>query len=120
MDRRNFLKGAFGGVTAAGLIVAATPAEVEAFASGLKPDQTLVVPESVPVPTVLPEIGEMLFNHKGEPVAILSRLHMDRDMISIGADRNGFEAFAPGAMRIKMEAIAHGPVWTKVVGHHTR
>jgi len=42
MNRRNFLSGVFGGVTAAGLIVAAKPAEIERYAAELVPETPLL------------------------------------------------------------------------------
>lgn len=71
MDRRGFLKGAFGGVTAAGLIIAANADDIAAFASPLGRDASLVLDAPAALPAT---VGEHLYNARGELVAIITAL----------------------------------------------
>lgn len=71
MDRRNFLQGVFGGVTAAGLIVSAKASEISAYAHGLAPNTPLLIDQP---PAITPQIGlaEHLYNSRGELVAMVT------------------------------------------------
>jgi hypothetical protein len=66
MERRSFLQGLFGGVTAGGLILKASPREIEAFAAPLAPEQPVIL-DAIPV-TPNFDRGIVLYNARGERV----------------------------------------------------
>lgn len=75
MDRRGFLKGVFGGVAAGGVIVAASPEQIEAFASPLAKEAPLALsPVVTQRQTSLPSSGQHLYNEHGELVAIVTEM----------------------------------------------
>ena len=74
MDRRGFLHGLFGGVTSAGLIVVASPNQVEAFASGLVKDAPVLLDAPPQKPVVA---GEHLYNARGECVAMVTGIRVN-------------------------------------------
>ncbi len=78
MERRGFISGLFGGVTAAGLIVKATQADLEAFASPLKANAPIVLDTPRSATTT---VGEHLYNSRGELVAVVTDV-----TVSIGLD----------------------------------
>jgi hypothetical protein len=109
MERRGFLKGMFGGVTAAGLVIAANPAEIEAFASPLVRDAPLVL-DAAPVVGV-PGVGEHLYNSRGELVAIINEIRVSTDTVDVSsAFGGGNKMFVPGRRHIdiQVECIATG------------
>jgi hypothetical protein len=80
MERRSFLRGVFGGVTASGLILSASPKEIEAFAAPLEPKQPLVVDPVQAFTRQTIEIGEHLYNERGECVAVTTGFRYFRDI----------------------------------------
>jgi hypothetical protein len=101
VERRNFLKGVFGGVTAAGLIVTAGPSEIAAFASPLVRDAPIVLDAS-PVSTVKPY--ENLYNSRGELVAIVRRVDISREMIDVTQYDMTSQMYIQGQRHITIEA----------------
>lgn len=103
MERRGFLKGLFGGITSAGLIVTATPAEIEAFAQPLKKDEPIDLRRQAPVGVVSP--GETLYNALGEQVAVITGIDISTphvDITSYLGDQREF--FIAGPRHIKIHA----------------
>src|ERR1700741_3127488 len=102
MDRRNFLKGVLSGVTATGVIVAASPQEIEAFASPLTRDEPVVID----VPTLnTPALGpgEHLYNAQGKLVGIVTELMLHRDKVKTTAFDNQ-RIHVPGPPRFQITA----------------
>lgn len=79
INRRGFLQGVFGGVTAAGVIVAASPEDVAAFASPVGSPVTLQQPTFSAYVTP----GQELYNADGQIVAIVQNVTMQRDKIEV-------------------------------------
>jgi hypothetical protein len=105
MNRRGFLQGVFGGVTAAGVIVAASPAEVEAFASPLARQTPLVVEH----PSVqFAHLGEFLYNARGECVAAITRLDIVRESFDATAFGDNNKVLVPGLQHIEICARGIG------------
>lgn len=109
MDRRGFLRGIFGGVAAGGLIVAATPQEIEAFSSPLAREQPLSVHPVEPVKPV--EVGGELYNAEGELVAYITQIEYGRLEIDVTSHHSEFNEFmVPGLRRARITAEAVGPI----------
>lgn len=106
MERRSFLKGVFGGVTAAGVVVAASQAEIAAFASPLVKDAPIVLD----VPSANPAIGagEHLYNASGDLVAVVRSVsfHVDKiDVTSFGDTNSVYVHKGPPRFDIHAEGI---------------
>jgi hypothetical protein len=114
-NRRNFLKGILGGVTATGLIIAAKPEEIAAFSRPLAKDAELVI--DIPAPSPATNIGERLYNERGELVAMVTDLSIHRDAHPY-ASEYGYTEYAPGPLRIEIRAIGVGTlVWEGKSNH---
>jgi len=100
MDRRGFLHGVFGGVTSAGLILAAKPAEIAAFASPLLRDQPLVAS--------VPTLGQALYNEQRELVAFVSHIHIRTDRIETTMFGNAHASYMPRPPSFRIEAVGAG------------
>jgi hypothetical protein len=116
IERRGFLKGLFGGVTSAGLIIAATPKEIEAFAAPLVKDAPVTLLQEPPRWRNGPSTtGEILYNDRGEAVAIITDIQATRDI-----DRYDFGSgwqvampgLMPGPLRIDVRAVGIGYIQT--------
>lgn len=107
MQRRGFLKGLFGGVTAAGLLVTASPQEIEAFASPLVKDSPILLDEQPRQPS---SIGQHLYNENGELVAFVTSIdvHVERIDVTTGSDSN--VVYAPGHRTVNISAVGVGPL----------
>jgi hypothetical protein len=107
MERRGFLKGLFGGVTSAGLLIAAKPADIEAFTAPLAKQEPLII-DSPPVdPRIGP--GEHLYNSRGECVAIVTELNVSRDL-ELWHSISGDAGFVRGISRFELRAVGIGTV----------
>lgn len=107
MDRRSFLKGAFGGVVAGGLILQATDAEVAAFANPLKRDEPLIVDTPAqPNTDGFPIVGKHLYNEHGEMVALVTEVVVTNNVIDVTTLRDSYRVFQPqGPMRLDIRAV---------------
>jgi hypothetical protein len=109
MDRRGFLQGVFGGITAAGVIVAASPSEIEAFTAPLVRDAPVVL-DIPPAPAT--HIGEHLYNARGELVAFITRVDVVQDRIEMTSAFDSNRVFVPSLQRVEIRAEAVGQlVW---------
>ncbi len=107
MERRSFLRGIFGGVTAAGLIVKATPADVEAFAAPLQPKEPLLIG---PPPLSILDVGECLYNAEGEQVAIVTGISVSVDRDTVHSYGSGLPISITRGIDIDIRAIGIGHV----------
>ena len=71
MERRGFLRGLFGGITSAGLIIAAQPQDVAAFAAPLAENDPVLLDATPLAPIVA--CGDHLYNQRGEFVAVVTQ-----------------------------------------------
>ncbi len=106
MERRGFLQGLFGGIVGGGIVVAAKPEEVAAFAGPLVKDQPLTL-DPAPKPTVVPAAGEHLYNAKGELVAIVTevKLHTQRIDVTSAWDTNRTYIQGPQHIELRAECV---------------
>lgn len=107
-DRRRFLKGAFGGVTAAGLLIVGP--DVGAFAECVVPGEDIVCSHLPPAPFEGVDIGNILFNYKGEPVAVITDIKYDIPQLDVTRYGSFQREFVPGAPNITLRATVRGPV----------
>jgi len=106
MNRRGFLQGVFGGVTAAGVIVAASPAEIAAFTAPMAKDAPVLLDVPAAVPT---SIGEHLYNESGQLVAVVRSIDFHRPMIEATSVFDDHDVFVPGLPRsIEIHALGIG------------
>lgn len=124
MDRRSFLRGTFGGVTASGLVLAGSLNDIELFASDTKPGEALVIS---PVPGVMDppipaaigysgDIGMLVFNHKGEPLGVIDRVDVCRSHIETTMAGDMFKSYTnSGPSRIKFTVTGYGPAAFRVL-----
>jgi hypothetical protein len=97
----------FGGVTAAGVIVAASPADIAAFASPMAKDAPLVL--DVP-PMKASSVGEHLYNDRGEVVAVIRSIDFHRQSIDVTMFRDSHQASMPGPLDFDIYAQGIGHV----------
>jgi len=107
INRRSFLKGAFGGVVAGGMILRATEADIAAFAMPLKHNEPLLV--DIP-PTSnkegFPIVGKHLYNEHGEMVAMVTEVVVSSNHMDITSWNDSYQVFKPqGPMRLDIRAI---------------
>lgn len=114
MFRRSFLKGVIGGVTSAGLVVAATPREIEAFASAVG-DGPVVLDAGRPLGISAiasaqeaisgVHVGQALYNERGDLVACVTKLVTRRDQsFDVTLFDNTSKTYVPGLSRLVIEA----------------
>lgn len=111
MERRSFLKGVFGGLTAAGVIVTASPLEIEAFASPLLRDAPVLLEETPSMAAPLGVgVGEHLYNAAGRLVAIVSRLHLITEKVEVTMFGAQNPVYLPGRRHFTIVATGIGEV----------
>ena len=117
MERRNFLKGLFGGVTAAGLVVMAKPEEIKAFASPLKRDAPVMIAAPQPVKHVSRTLniapGQMLFDSAGKPVAVVQSLDLTRGVVDTTTFGSN-STYLQGIPSLTLTAVVYGPATINV------
>lgn len=79
IERRGFLNGLFGGIAAGGLLLKASPADVEALAPVV--NQPLIIqPQAIVAPAAS---GELLYNALGEAVCVVRSLSYSVDRVDV-------------------------------------
>lgn len=105
MERRGFLKGLLGSVTAAGIIVEATPADVERFAGVRGAPVALAAVPAMPM-----ELGEYLFNEAGQRVAIITEVTSFTPWIDATPAAASERVIVAGLPQMELHALVLGPV----------
>jgi hypothetical protein len=105
MNRRGFLSGVFGGITSAGLILRASPSEIEAFASPLVPDQPLMM--NIPSLTA---VGQELYNKHGDLVAYVSHIEVLRPNLEVTMAGDSHRKYMPSVASVHIQAVGVGPL----------
>ncbi len=106
-DRRGFLRGLFGGVAAGGLIVSATPREIEAFTAPMTKGQPLLI-DKPPVSAVPIYSGLHLYNAEGEVVAYVTQITATNQMVDVTSYYDVAHQFCvdgPPRIEIRAEGI---------------
>jgi len=106
MDRRVFLSGVFGGITSAGLILAAKPEEIAAFTSPFVRDQPLVVNRPSGAAA---QVGQELYNKDGQIVALVQRIEWEYEPVEASMWGGSHKVFVQGMPRVHIQAIGVVP-----------
>lgn len=100
MERRGFLKTLVGGITSAGLLLKASPAEVQTF--GAQVDEPVILsPQRIQSRADLvtsSEIGELLYDAKGLPVAYITGVHLHRAGFEVTSAQDAYRTHIPGLL----------------------
>jgi hypothetical protein len=107
MERRGFIQGLFGGLTAAGLIVAAKPEEIEAFASPLTHGQPLLLDKPEPKHVGL---GQHLYNEHGQLVAIVTEVNLVSQPIEVTSFDGSYDTYVSGLRDFEIRATGMGSI----------
>lgn len=118
MDRRNFLKGTFGGLAAGGIIISATDADVALFASKAKPQDPVDL--SLQLEThAWARLGELLYNERHQPVGIIREIQSNQSPVDITGAGEQYRTVMPGLRNVIYTVGASGFV-PPVPHQHTR
>lgn len=109
MNRRNFLSGVFGGVAAAGagVIVKASPREIERFASPLVKDEPIIV--DAPRAAVLDATELLLYDKHGTPVMAIHNISFNRSLIDVTSLHGDYAVYRDMG-RVTFDAHVLNPV----------
>ena len=109
LGRRGFLQGIFNGVAATGLIVAAKPSDIELFTAPLTKGDPVILDQPI-VNQSTASVGEHLYNSRGEIVAIVESIKMERPKVDV-------TSFASKATLYDYEWAAHITITAIGLGH---
>lgn len=101
LSRRGFM-GVFGGITAAGLIVKATPQEIQAFTAPLVPDAPLALGAPSGTSSAL-NIGELVFNSRGEIIGVVEGIEYSVEAVDDTRLGDTYQRFRPGRMHMRLQ-----------------
>lgn len=108
MERRGFIRGVFGGITSAGLLIGGARDEIEAFAAPLVKQAPLVI-DIEPLQRSGPiGHGEHLYNSRGELVAVVTAVHLTRAPVEVTSAFDNNRLFIPGVPTFSIEAEGVG------------
>ena len=107
MERRNFLRGVFGGVAAGGLILKATDADVAHFASGLGMGSP--VEAAYNIKPGIAELGNFVYDHKGAILGVISDFHYQRG-VHQWESWDGTSGAVPGLINASLTVQVMGPI----------
>lgn len=108
MDRRNFLKGTFGGVAAGGIVIAAGLPDTQAFVEQVKIGDP-VAAAITPIGAEWPNIGEVVFNHLGQPIGVVSRWESYVEKIDVTSAQDTYHSHIAGRRTTKFEVVTTSP-----------
>ncbi len=105
MNRRNFITGVFGGVTAAGLIIKSPDM---AFGAPMpEPESPLII---APPAFANADAGQMVFDSNGNPLGIIQSVHYNREMHDVTHAGDQWTNYHGGLHTVEMRVIAYGQV----------
>jgi hypothetical protein len=116
MDRRGFLQGLFGGIAAGGVIVTATPEEVRAFATGAREGDPVLLDQ--PAQGGVVEMGQHLYNARGEVVALITEIVIGRDVVDVTTFHGAPRYVEQSRMTVEIKAVGVGDVEWHGFGLH--
>jgi hypothetical protein len=94
VERRGFLKGLFGGVTASGLIVMGKRHEVQAFAAPLRPEEPIIIDVPSIVTPAEASRGLYIYNSRGEALGFVQAFDINTHRSQL--TRIEFSVYADG------------------------
>lgn len=101
MNRRGFLQGILGGVTAAGIVVKASSDDTKQFA--LEQDTPVILSK---YPTMGLNYGDLVYNYRGENIGFIKEIIHRREIIDITQPKDFYKVFAPGVLDTEITVIA--------------
>jgi hypothetical protein len=104
MNRRGFLKGVIGGVTATGLVVTASADEIAAFAAPLKHDSPVMVDVPSPPAEQMPPDWTHLYNSSGQLVALVKDVKVNTPRIEVTSAFDNNRLYIPGLPNVQIVA----------------
>ena len=104
MERRGFLKTLIAGTTSTGLILAASPAEVQAFGAVAKMP-VMLSPERISPPMAVEAMGPVLYSSTGVAVAFVAQVHVRAEHVDVTSFGGGYRDFGAGPSRMDIQAI---------------
>ena len=109
MDRRGFIRGAFGGVTSAGIILAAPSDAVEAFVSQVRRNDPLAV--AIDSPGMKVEPGHWVFDREGNMLGVIESLDAHNTGIDVASLGDPRPQYIPGVSTVKATVVMYGPAY---------
>lgn len=109
MDRRNFLQGVLGGVTAGGLVIAASPVDIQAFTSTIAPGSPVALGVGAGLGV---RVGDHLYNASGHLVAVVTRAEYQVYPVEVTMAWDNSRVYLPGRRSVSLQAEGIGP-WLK-------
>lgn len=107
MDRRNFLRGTFGGVAAGGIIIASGIPDTQAFMESVKIGDPVAA--AAPQPGAeWPDMGDLVFNYKGQPIGVVSDYNLRKESIRVTQAGDEYDVYAPGMRTLTYTVVATG------------
>ncbi|MGE0363352.1 MAG: hypothetical protein AB7R67_21750 [Vicinamibacterales bacterium] len=110
LERRSFLQSLVAGVTSAGVLVKATPAEVEAFAVH-RGDAVVLGRPAIPA-AQLPN-GMVLYDAAGRAVMRVTSFDVKQEPVDLTSHWDDHRVYVPGDRRVELHGIglAAAHVW---------
>ena len=105
MERRNFLKGIIGGTAAAGgLIITASPADLEAFAAPIGLPVALAPTPSEPLFNMFH--GDFLYDRRGNPIAVVTEVRISHPYVDASTfESPGSKLYVTGFTEVEIRAL---------------
>ena len=110
MDRRNFLRGTFGGVMAGGILLNLDGKPEDAAATLVKDEPMVTLPEEVAVAPHGEFIhpGAVVFDFLGKPIGVITEMAIDHDAMDITGVHDANRRFLAGATRVHARVLTSG------------
>lgn len=100
MNRRGFLQGAFGGVTAAGIVICASPDEVAAYTAPMFANEPVIV-GTPPQPQT--SVGEFVYNERGQVVGVVTEVWGNHYPVNVTRAGDSHNHYIPGTVEINLK-----------------
>lgn len=113
MDRRGFLKGTFGGVTSAGILIAAGDTDLDAFAKESKVGEVMGV-APLPIDIEQMAIGRLLYDNKGNIVAVVQQINHYLSAHDASGWGDSASTYMRGLSNVRIIATAYGPGYMRM------
>lgn len=108
MDRRSFLRGLVVSAIGSELVVRASPQEIELFGKSAP----VSVAADFPISNLQP--GQLVFNHEGRVLGILTEVVMSHEPIEFHSTYDHEQKFIRGPVRVEFRGVMTGVAQTFV------
>lgn len=107
MNRRGFLQGVFGGVTAAGVLVCASPEEIAAYASPMAQNDPVLLGATSKSET---SVGEFAYNASGQVIGIIADVRITNHPVDATMHWDSVSHHIPGTVEVDILVKGMGPL----------